>query len=125
VSLFNAADTVKAKIAERRTGTHRSPQYAALMAENQRLRSALRRIGALERRTDILENMAEEQQEWNAECELYVKNDVPSVPQVECRSCHRSYPHYPIYWPGGFHGSTEPICASCKPEREYLASPHE
>jgi hypothetical protein len=121
--LFNgkdAADTVKAKIAERRAGTHRSPQYAALLAENKQLRSALRRIGALEKRMDETYSRLDQQEVWNADAELYMKaSSVPSVPDVQCQECHRSYLSYPIYWPGGFHGSTEPICASCKPEREY------
>jgi hypothetical protein len=42
-----------------------------------------------------------------------------SVPNVECVQCHRSYPNFPALWPGGFHGSTEPICTKCKPESEY------
>jgi hypothetical protein len=41
-----------------------------------------------------------------------------SMPARECEQCHRSYPPFPAYWPGGFHGQPG-TCVVCKPESDY------
>src|SRR5690242_15403299 len=118
MSLFNvkdAAESVKANRTERKATKEAqhfatSPFGQGLIEENKQLRSALSRIRALESRTDETDARLDQQEQWNTECELYVrKPDVPTVQEVACRECRRSFPNYPAYWPGGFHGSAEPI----------------
>jgi hypothetical protein len=85
---------------------------------------AIASVKRLESRVNDTEGRLDSQEQWNTECESAVKkNNAPAVPQVACSSCRNVYPNYPAYWPGGFHGSTEPICAYCKPEREYQLLP--
>ena len=125
MSLFHAkdaAESVKVNHTERKAVKEAqhfvtSPFGQRLIEENKQLRSALSRIGALERRMDDTEA-------WQAEARPRIESALiapalPTVPNVQCRECRESYPNYPAYWPGGFHGSTDPVCAYCKSGHEY------
>jgi hypothetical protein len=129
MTLFRAKDageTLRARRTERKATKSdnaarayaNSPHFQRVVEENKQLRAAIHRISALEKRADDTEA-------WQAEAQPRIESALntsalPTVPNVQCHECHESYPNYPVYWPGGFHGSREPICAYCKLEREYL-----
>lgn len=131
-TLFNARegiDNVRSRRTERKATKSdnaarayaNSPHFQRVVEENKQLKSALHRIRALEKHATEADARLDQQEQWNTECELYVKKpQVPTVREVACRECRQSYPNYPAYWPGGFHGSTDPVCAYCKPGHEYV-----
>jgi hypothetical protein len=98
-TLFNASDAVESVKERKATKSEsaarayaNSPHFQRLVEENKQLRSVVRRISALESRTSDLESRADVQEQWNAECETYVKDKAVPAWNWQCTGCLRSLP---------------------------------
>src|SRR5436189_4286818 len=126
MTLFRAKDGIDAVKVNRAVRKEIKDSAPGTLTWQQRKYEAIeQKIRRLEKRMVDMEGRQDKQEEWNTSCELTVREQgsaisAPSVPLVKCQECRGQYPNYPAYWPGGFHGSTDPVCCYCKPERDYL-----